>query len=296
MLFERAGFIPVQRLVADAPWEDYQPVDDVVMVPYEDASNVINLASSADNQVALSDPVTDAAGTRRSTLLFKSGTDAVMEMPDGSTQPLDVLTVRSTEYTIGPTALDAMPAQLPQTTALTYALELSVDEAVTAGAVGVRFNKPVVNYIDDFLGFPVGGDVPVGTYDRERWRVGWLPQWAGGPHPGRDGRPGAARRGRRRTGRRRREAHRPRHRRRGARRALRRCTTPVRPCGACRSSTSRPGTTTGPSGLGRTPRRRIRSGGSAATPRTTASSPPVNPTARIRPPARPRQFRAPTRP
>src|SRR5262249_48640233 len=55
----------------------------------------------------------------------------------------------------------------------TYAAELSVDEAVEAGATEVRFGQPVPLYLENILGVPVGGIVPVGFYDRSRgvWKA-----------------------------------------------------------------------------------------------------------------------------
>ena len=61
-----------------------------------------------------------------------------------------------------------MPAKLPPTSAFTYCAELSVD-----GAKSVRFDKSVVVYVDNFLGFNVGEIVPVGYYDRDR--AVWVP-------------------------------------------------------------------------------------------------------------------------
>ena len=174
--FEREGFVPSQRLVEEVPWLGFADVDDVVLIPFDDKSNEIDLDSGADTQIAQSSVASDAEGTRRSTLLFQSGTDAVMELPDGSTEPLDEIVVRSTEYTVGnEQGLDAMPGQLPPTTAFTYAVDLSIDEAVEEGATEVRFDKPVVNYTDNFLDLPPGTDVPTGYYDRE------LGEWLGGP-------------------------------------------------------------------------------------------------------------------
>jgi len=45
-----------------------------------------------------------------------------------------------------------MPAALPPTSGYTYAVELSVDQALAAGATGVHFNKPLPFYVDNFLG------------------------------------------------------------------------------------------------------------------------------------------------
>ncbi|MDI1480516.1 RHS repeat-associated core domain-containing protein [Polyangium sp. y55x31] len=63
---------------------------------------------------------------------------------------------------------------MPAASGYTYAIELSVDEAVQAGATSVDFSQPVSYYVENFLGFPVGQDVPVGYYDREKGL--WLPE------------------------------------------------------------------------------------------------------------------------
>ena len=89
------------------------------------------------------------------------------------------LTVRITEYTVGATGAAAMPAELPPSTAYTYAMELSADEALAAGASGVSFNQAVSFYVDDFLGFgPAQAGtpnpaVPVGFYNRATGQ--WVP-------------------------------------------------------------------------------------------------------------------------
>ena len=106
-----------------------------------------------------------------------AGTEAAMVLPGGTTQPLSTLHVRATEYTVGPNGPAAMPGELPPTSAYTYAVELSVDEAVTAGATTVQFNRPVIVHVENFLNFPVGGIVPVGYYDRNRGF--WVPSQNG---------------------------------------------------------------------------------------------------------------------
>src|SRR5215468_1044728 len=96
-----------------------------------------------------------------------------MVLPDGSRRTLTTLCVRATEYTVGPTGPAAMPAALPSTSAYTYAVELSADEAVAVGATIVHFTQPVILYVENFLHFPVGESVPVGAYDREQGI--WIP-------------------------------------------------------------------------------------------------------------------------
>lgn len=168
--YEKDGFIPVEREVA-ASWRDFSVAPEVVMLPYDGAVTTVE-GSAPDVQVARATQVTDSEGSRRATLLFPAGTSASMELPDGSNQHLSQMSVRATEFTVGDSGERAMPAELPSASAYTYAVELSVDEAVAAGADTVTFNKPVAFYVENFLGFPTGSDVPVGHYDRERH--GWV--------------------------------------------------------------------------------------------------------------------------
>ena len=79
-------------------------------------------------------------------------------------QTLNTITVKATEYTTP----ESMPAKLPPTSAFTYCVELSVE-----GAQRVRFEKPVITWVDNFLGFDVGEIVPVGFYDRDKGV--WVP-------------------------------------------------------------------------------------------------------------------------
>src|SRR5262245_55433734 len=133
------------------------------MVAYDTAVTRIDPAAGA---VATANPVSDADGTRTASVEIPAGTQAQMLLPDGSAKPLDTLDIRATEFTAGASGPDAMPGSLPPSSAYTYAVELSVDQAVAAGATEVRFDHPVINYVDNFLHFPVGGVVPTGYYDR----------------------------------------------------------------------------------------------------------------------------------
>jgi len=166
--YQKDGYLPVQRKV-QTPWADYVGAETIVMIALDSQVSIIDLSDTTQAfQVAQGNPVTDADGTRQATVLFPQGTTATMTMPDGSTQALSTLNVRASEYTVGENGLAAMPGELPPTTAYTYAVELSVDEAMAAGATSVDFNQPVSSYVDNFLGFPVGTIVPAGWYDREK--------------------------------------------------------------------------------------------------------------------------------
>jgi RHS repeat-associated protein len=170
--YRKDGYMPVQRQVT-TPWNDFAWLTGVVMLPFDNQVTTVNLASSTPIQVARGSVSTDADGTRQATMFFSQGTSAQMVMPDGTSQPLTSLNIRATEYTVGPNGPKSMPAELPPTSAYTYAVELSADEAVTAGATEVRFDKPVFFYVENFLNFPVGGIVPAGFYDYRK--AAWVP-------------------------------------------------------------------------------------------------------------------------
>jgi RHS repeat-associated protein len=166
------GFIVAQRSV-EVPWNDYVHAEDIALVPYDSAVTSIDLTSLDPVQIAQGSPVSDADGSRQATLLFSAGTTATMTFPGGSSQPLSALNVRATELTVGPRGPEAMPGTLPPTSAYTYAIELSVDEAVASGALRVDFSQPVIVYVENFLGFAPGVVVPTGYYDRALGR--WIP-------------------------------------------------------------------------------------------------------------------------
>ncbi|OGT12641.1 MAG: hypothetical protein A3F73_08960, partial [Gallionellales bacterium RIFCSPLOWO2_12_FULL_59_22] len=170
--YSKAGYLPVQRTV-ETPWQDFVAAPDVVMIELDAQATTISLGAAASMQVARGSVVTDGDGTRQATMLFAPGTTATMVLPDGTTQTLTTATVRATEYTVGENGPQAMPGPLPSTSGYTYAAEYSLDEAIAAGATSVQFNQPVYQYVDNFLGFPVGGIVPAGYYDRRK--AAWIP-------------------------------------------------------------------------------------------------------------------------
>ena len=146
-----------------------------MLVPYEDRVTGVDLTDD-ELQVARGSPITDGDGTRRATLLLEPGTEATATLPDGTEKDLgDRLNIRATEFTIGANGPAAMPGELPPTSAYTYAVEYSVDEASKDQAVNVEFDKPVVTYVDNIVGFKAGTPVPMGYYDREQ------AQWIAAP-------------------------------------------------------------------------------------------------------------------
>jgi RHS repeat-associated protein len=163
--YQKAGYLPTQRQV-NAPWQDYAALPDVVLIGLDAQVTAIDFASSIPVQVARGTVQTDADGARQATLLFPAGTQATLSLPDGSTQPLTTLHIRATEYTVGANGPNTMPGELPPSSGYTYAVELSADEAIAAGATRVQFSQPVPFYVENFVGFPVGSLVPTGFYDR----------------------------------------------------------------------------------------------------------------------------------
>ncbi len=167
--FKKTNFLTAQRKI-DTPWIDFAMVEDVALVPLNPKRTVVDLANETTvAHLAEGSVEIDTDGTRQVALMFPAGTTAEMVLPDGSKLPLTTMTVRSTEYTVGDNGDMAMPAKLPPGTAYTYAVEFSIDEAIAAGADTVEFdpNKPpVMGYLENFLGFPIGGAVPNGFYER----------------------------------------------------------------------------------------------------------------------------------
>jgi len=162
--YAKDGFAPAQRQV-QVPWQDWAWASDVVLVAYDSTSTEVQ-PGAGFVQVAQGSISTDSDGTRRATVLFPPGTQAYMNLADSSVA-LGTFHVRATEYTIGDSGRAAMPAELPPSTAYTYAVELSIDEAVSAGASSVVFSQPVPVYLENFLSIPVGQHVPAGYYDRQ---------------------------------------------------------------------------------------------------------------------------------
>jgi RHS repeat-associated protein len=155
-------------------WGETTQIPDVVMTMLDPLVTEINTTgSSTGMQVAVGSTSTDADGTRTPIVMFPAGVGATMTLSDGTIQALPSLSVRATEYTVGSRGLAAMPAEPACNTAYTYAVELSVDQAIQAGATKVAFSAPVPFYVDNFLGFPVGSAVPTGYLDRVQAQ--WLP-------------------------------------------------------------------------------------------------------------------------
>lgn len=162
--YEKPGYMTIQRKAETLP-HNYSFLQDAVMTPLDTKVTEIQ-GNAAEFQVAQANPVTDQDGTRQASLLFAPGTTATMKLADGTEKELTSLNVRATEYTVGERGQEAMPGELTNMVAYTYAVELSADEAIAADANQVTFNKPVYVYVDNFLHHPAGILVPNGYYNR----------------------------------------------------------------------------------------------------------------------------------
>ena len=171
--FQAIGYCPAQRQ-AQAPIQDFRTLKDVVMIALDPIANPVSFGSNGVAQVASGSTQVDASGARTTRVFFPAGTTVGLLMPDGSTQPVDGLTLRITEVTVGSNGPAAMPAPLPPTSAYTFCADFSADEALSLGARSIQFNQPVWSYVDNFLGLPVGTLVPSGYYDRGQ--AAWVPQ------------------------------------------------------------------------------------------------------------------------
>jgi RHS repeat-associated protein len=171
--FQKTGYLPIQRQV-NAPWQDYMVADDAVMIALDSKATTIDLTSSEPMQAAQGNPVTDQDGTRQATLMIPQGTKARVYNPDGSLRETSTLTLHLTEYTVGDNGPAAMPGPLPPTSGYTYAVELKAEEgALKFAGRDVVFDRPVPFYVDNFLNMPVGIQVPVAYWDKEK--SAWIP-------------------------------------------------------------------------------------------------------------------------
>jgi len=174
---EGVGYLPAQRTISVVR-PGYSPQPEVRLVRLDEHATLVRTdGGTRAMQVAQGSLRTDESGARRQTILVPTGTTASLEDSLGVRIPADYLTIRATEYTVGPEGMARMPADLPPGVGYTYAVELSADEALATGAEHVRFSRPLVLYNENFLGFPVGSSVPVGVYERRQAR--WIPHPSG---------------------------------------------------------------------------------------------------------------------
>jgi hypothetical protein len=175
--FAKSGYLEVQRTLL-VPTNDYITVDSVALIGRSSRALPVNVASAP--AMIQSRFESDANGDRKLALSFRQGTSAQVVRAPGDTVNIgNAITVRAKEYTVGNGGPTAMPAALPASTAYTYCVSLSLDEADALGAPGepapeVRFTQPVGCYVRDFLHLPIGTAIPAGYYDprKGQWLAG----------------------------------------------------------------------------------------------------------------------------
>ncbi len=165
VIFEKQGMISSQRNV-EVPWNDIVTPETVVMINEDPVSTTFTFDGNPETIVThKSSEVSDEFGTRSCSMVFTGDNKAYLVDKDGNhIHELKTITTRATEFSTP----ESMPAKLPANSAYTYCAELSID-----GASRVKFEKPVIAYVDNFLGFNVGMAVPVGYYDRDKGV--WVP-------------------------------------------------------------------------------------------------------------------------
>ncbi|MBQ0752639.1 MAG: thrombospondin type 3 repeat-containing protein [Gammaproteobacteria bacterium] len=165
LVYRKQGYLTVHRTVVGGS-SSWATAPDVVLLEQDDKTTAIDLTSGIA-QRHTSTVVTDVFGARATTLVFNGVTRATVKAKDGSSYELDNFLVRATEYVVP----ESMPAELPKESAFTYCSELELD--LVRDDEEVFFNKPVVMYVDNFLGFDVGEIVPIGYYDRNdaEWKA-----------------------------------------------------------------------------------------------------------------------------
>jgi hypothetical protein len=163
---------------ATPQWEDYHPTPDVALLRLDPVTTVVDMSGAAPLQVARGSEITDADGTRQARVFLAAGTTAELVLPDGSTVPAPSLTLRLTEYTVGPDGDRAMPAELPCHSAYTYAVSLTADEARALGAQ-IKLSAPARLLVTNFVGFAPGTSVPVGNLGGGNAAGRWLAAFNG---------------------------------------------------------------------------------------------------------------------
>ncbi|MBW2657211.1 MAG: tandem-95 repeat protein, partial [Deltaproteobacteria bacterium] len=158
LVYQKQGLITSHRKLY-IPWNDIAVAETIQMVSEDPISTKIILDGNPNTVVThQSTPVDDQFGNRSATMVFTGDNRAYALDSQGSViHELTTITTRATEYS----APESMPAVLPPTSGYTYCVEMSVD-----GVKRVKFDKPVVTWVNNFLGFDVGEIVPSGYYDR----------------------------------------------------------------------------------------------------------------------------------
>jgi RHS repeat-associated protein len=166
--FSRPGYLPAQRS-AELDWERQAPLGDVILIRPSPVAAIID-AHATNLQKFEGEVITDDDGTRQPVMLFPPGFSPQVKTGEGW-EPLDRITVRITEFTVGERGLEAMPAPLDEGIGYTWAAEFTVDEV--GPNVPVQFGQALPVYMENFLGWPKGTIIPNGYYDHTQavWKA-----------------------------------------------------------------------------------------------------------------------------
>lgn len=168
--FEREDVLEAHRTVR-VPWQNYTSLDDVALSARDTVVTQLSLPGSAPvmHHASVS---SDGRGTRSARVFVPTGTSAMLVLGNGSSTPISQVSLRASELGAGSEPSLGLPAQLPDTAASVYAIELSADEADAANARLVELSQAASVYVDNFVNLPVGTVLPFGAYDRNR--VTWV--------------------------------------------------------------------------------------------------------------------------
>jgi|GEM_PF-2102815 len=173
--FEADGYVPVQRRVTIAA-QQFTMLEPIALSTADEMVTKVDFGAGATGLQTHEASVQDqGVHQRQGMLMFSPGTNATVVGDDGSTAPMQSLNIRATELTVGADGPNAMPGALPPNSAYTYCIDFSADEASAMGANSVEFDQPVWFYVENFLGFNVGIDVPNGFFNKAK------SQWEAGP-------------------------------------------------------------------------------------------------------------------
>ena len=178
------GALPAVQRDVNSSAGGYVTVDKIVLTPLSDVVQPVTLNAGSP---VIADLGTTGAGladcidpntqqpmdcARTNSLFVPKNTHATATLPNGTTTDLSgTVDVRATEYTAGENGPEAMPGDLPASSAYTYAVDLTVDQALNAQTVDFTDNlgnpQTLFNYVSNFLKFPVGTHVPAAYYDTD---------------------------------------------------------------------------------------------------------------------------------
>ncbi|MGC4068861.1 MAG: RHS repeat-associated core domain-containing protein [Polyangiaceae bacterium] len=165
-----ADHLAAQRVITPG-WQRQHYLGEVGLIEASDETSRVS-AGSGDSQAISGPSRSDDYGDRKPLVIFQPDTEARAVLADGSEEKLSSLTVTVTEFPIAD-AQQYLPGS-PQATGLSYGLDFTVKEAKELGASHVAFSSPVSIYVENFLGLPVGTNLPLGYYDSEKgqWEQG----------------------------------------------------------------------------------------------------------------------------